>query len=57
MAWKTPKKLKGLAWKKNGRIMTQNQFYSSGLHFNSEADYQTYVKAYKTRFRLKGGKK
>ena len=49
--YEVPKRLKGLAWKKNGKMMTERQFYSSSLHFNTEAPYSSYVAAYKRRFK------
>ena len=51
MAYLVPKRLKGLAWKKSGRMMTERQFYGSSLHFNTEAPYSLYKKQFKLRFK------
>jgi len=37
-------------WKRNGRMMGERKFYSSSLHFNTEAGYNEYKSAYKKKF-------
>lgn len=38
-------------WKRKGRMMSRNQFYSSPLHFATEKSYTEYKKDYKKRRR------
>lgn len=42
---------KNLHWKRKGRMMTQNQFYGSELHFRTEKSYMDYKKAYKKKYK------
>jgi len=43
--------LKGLKWKRKGRMMGKQQFYGSNLHFHSEASYDEYRKSYKVKYK------
>ena len=49
--YKVAKDLKGLHWKRNGRMMGKNQWYGSELHLRTEAHYDQYKKAYKKKYR------
>jgi len=48
--YKVNPKIKGLAWKRKGRMMSERRFYGSSLHFHTEASYPQYKKAFKERF-------
>lgn len=47
------KKKRYYQWKKNGKMMTENQWYASPFHFGTEGHYSHYKRAYKIKFKKK----